>query len=160
VGVFHENKQWSLSTFKHESLNLFLTCVEGLPRTDRCLLASTLQFMLPVQSPLDLNRWKLIQLLKSLQLPETLSATPCCEAGCSLGFLQLCLHALCTLDICTQEADLIRSFLMERLPFKSPVVITHTATFNMQQFYILPTQCVYVFCVDLRTNRDYVPVQH
>jgi hypothetical protein len=32
--------------------------------------------------------------------------------------------------------------------------------FNMQQFYILPTQCIYVFCVDLRTNSDYFPIQH
>jgi hypothetical protein len=23
--------------------------------------------------------------------------------------------------------------------------------FNIQQFYFLPTQCIYVFCVDLRT---------
>ena len=22
--------------------------------------------------------------------------------------------------------------------------------FNIQQFYVLPTQCIYVFCVDLR----------
>jgi len=29
--------------------------------------------------------------------------------------------------------------------------------FNIQQFYVLPTQCTYVFCVDLRTNRDYFP---
>jgi hypothetical protein len=29
-----------------------------------------------------------------------------------------------------------------------------------QQFYVLPTQCVYVFCVDLRTNSDYFPIQH
>ena len=28
----------------------------------------------------------------------------------------------------------------------------YTARFNIQQFYILPTQCIYVFCVDLRTN--------
>ena len=27
-------------------------------------------------------------------------------------------------------------------------------------FYVLPTQCIYVFCVDLRTNRDYFTVQH
>jgi hypothetical protein len=27
-------------------------------------------------------------------------------------------------------------------------------------FYVLPTQCVYVFCVDLRTNSDYFPIQH
>jgi hypothetical protein len=31
---------------------------------------------------------------------------------------------------------------------------------NMQQFYVLPTQCVYVFCVDLRTNSDCFPIQH
>jgi hypothetical protein len=30
--------------------------------------------------------------------------------------------------------------------------------FNMQQLYALPTQCIYVFCVDLRTN-DYFPTQ-
>jgi len=32
--------------------------------------------------------------------------------------------------------------------------------FNIQQFYVLPTQCVYVFCVDLRTNSDYFPIQY
>jgi len=32
--------------------------------------------------------------------------------------------------------------------------------FNVQQFYVLPTQCIYVFCVDLRTNSDYFPIQH
>ena len=32
--------------------------------------------------------------------------------------------------------------------------------FNIQQFYVLSTQCVYVFCVDLRTNSDYFPIQH
>ena len=25
--------------------------------------------------------------------------------------------------------------------------------------YVLPTQCIYVFCVDLRTNSDYFPIQ-
>ena len=29
--------------------------------------------------------------------------------------------------------------------------------FNIQQFYVLPTQCIYVFCVDMRTNSDYFP---
>jgi hypothetical protein len=24
--------------------------------------------------------------------------------------------------------------------------------FNIPQFYVLPTQCIYVFCVDIRTN--------
>ena len=32
--------------------------------------------------------------------------------------------------------------------------------FNIQQFYVLPTQCVYVFCVDLRTNSDYFLIKH
>ena len=32
--------------------------------------------------------------------------------------------------------------------------------FNIKQFYVLPTQCIYVFCVDLRTNSDYFPIQH
>ena len=32
--------------------------------------------------------------------------------------------------------------------------------FNIQQFYVLPTQCIYVFCVDLRTNSHYFTVQH
>jgi hypothetical protein len=46
----------------------------------------------------------------------------------------------------------------------SPVVTVCTASghcmyrqFNIQQFYVLPTQCIYVFCVDLRTNSDYFP---
>ena len=32
--------------------------------------------------------------------------------------------------------------------------------FNIQKFYVLPTQDIYVFCVDLRTNSDYFPIQH
>ena len=33
--------------------------------------------------------------------------------------------------------------------------------FNIQQFYVLPTQLyLCVFCVDLRTNSDYFPIQH
>jgi len=140
VEVFPGNKQWSLSTRKFEPPNKFLTCVVGLPGTDRCLLAGTLQFMLPVQSPLDLNRWKLIQLIKLLQLTETLSASPCCEAGRALGFLHFHLHTLCTLDICTQEANQIKNFLLEWLPFKSPVVTLCITRFKIQKSYIQPTQ--------------------
>ena len=32
--------------------------------------------------------------------------------------------------------------------------------FNIQKFHVLPTQCIYVFCVDLRTNSVYFPTQH
>ena len=31
--------------------------------------------------------------------------------------------------------------------------------FNIQ-FYVLPTRCIDVFCVDLRTNSDYFPIQY
>ena len=41
-----------------------------------------------------------------------------------------------------------------------PVVTVCINGFNTQQFYVLPTQCIYVFCVDLRTNSDYFPIQH
>jgi len=33
-------------------------------------------------------------------------------------------------------------------------------TVNCKQFYVLPTHCIYVFCVDLRTNSHYFPIQH
>jgi len=32
--------------------------------------------------------------------------------------------------------------------------------FNIQQLYVLLTQSIYALCVDLRTNSDYVPIQH
>ena len=32
--------------------------------------------------------------------------------------------------------------------------------FNIPQLYVLPTQFIYVFLVDLRTNSDYFPIQH
>jgi len=31
---------------------------------------------------------------------------------------------------------------------------------NIQQFYLLPTQSIYVFCVDLKTNSDHFHIQH
>jgi len=40
------------------------------------------------------------------------------------------------------------------------VVTIYTARFNTQQSYLPPTQCMYVFCVDLRTNGDYFPIRH
>jgi hypothetical protein len=32
--------------------------------------------------------------------------------------------------------------------------------FNIQQFYVLPSQCTYVFCVDLITNSDYLSIKY
>jgi hypothetical protein len=31
---------------------------------------------------------------------------------------------------------------------------------NTYKLYVLPTQFIYVFCVDIRTNIDYFPTQH
>jgi hypothetical protein len=46
------------------------------------------------------------------------------------------------------------------LTLQCPVVTTCTTRFNPLHLYVLPTQCIYVFCVDLRTNSDYFTVQH
>jgi len=32
--------------------------------------------------------------------------------------------------------------------------------FNFQQSYVLPTQCIYVFYADLKTNSDYFLIQN
>ena len=40
------------------------------------------------------------------------------------------------------------------------VVTMCTAILTFNKFYVLPTQCIYVFCVYLRTNSDYFPIQH
>jgi hypothetical protein len=32
--------------------------------------------------------------------------------------------------------------------------------FNIHTLHVLPTRCIYAFCVDLRTNSDYFPIQH
>jgi hypothetical protein len=48
--------------------------------------------------------------------------------------------------------------VIKPLTLQSPLVTLCTARFNIQQFYVLSTQCIYVFCVDLRTNSDHFPI--
>jgi hypothetical protein len=43
---------------------------------------------------------------------------------------------------------------------QSSKVTICTTSFNIPQLYVLPTQCIYVFRVDLRTTSDYFPTQH
>jgi hypothetical protein len=31
---------------------------------------------------------------------------------------------------------------------------------NIPQFYVLAKHCIYMFCVDLRTNSHYFPINH
>ena len=43
---------------------------------------------------------------------------------------------------------------------QGPVFTLRATNLNTQKIYVLPTQCICVFCVDLRTNSDYFPIQH
>jgi hypothetical protein len=53
--------------------------------------------------------------------------------------------------------NLFRYITSRTLTFKSSVVTicTRGLTFNSSAFC---PQCIYVFCVDLRTNSDYFPI--
>jgi len=46
----------------------------------------------------------------------------------------------------------------ELLTFQTLRFTLRTASFKIQKVCVLPT--IYVFCVDLRTNSDYFPIQH
>ena len=41
-----------------------------------------------------------------------------------------------------------------------PVVIIRTTSLTFNNSTFCPTLCIYVFCVDLRTNSHYFPIQH
>jgi len=49
---------------------------------------------------------------------------------------------------------------IQLLTLYSIMITIRTISFNTQPFYVLPTQCIYVFCVGIRTNSDYFPIQH
>ena len=50
--------------------------------------------------------------------------------------------------------------VVARLTLYSPVVTICTASLTFNNSTFCPHSCVYVFCVDLRTNSDYFPIQH
>jgi hypothetical protein len=39
------------------------------------------------------------------------------------------------------------------------VVSVCITTFNIQIFYVVSTECIFVFCKDLRTSSDYFPMK-
>jgi hypothetical protein len=43
---------------------------------------------------------------------------------------------------------------------KVPVITLYITKFNTHRIYILLTQCIYVFCMDIKTNSNYFSVQH
>jgi hypothetical protein len=46
------------------------------------------------------------------------------------------------------------------LPLVNHVTSAYSNRFNVHKFYVPPTQCIYVFRMDLRANSHYFPVQH
>jgi hypothetical protein len=65
-------------------------------------------------------------------------------------------------SISEAQWDIIRQVvccLSIYLPVESNCSL-RTAKYHIKKSYVLPTQCIYVFCVDLRTNSDYFTVQH
>jgi hypothetical protein len=61
--------------------------------------------------------------------------------------------------ICDQRQRNRRRGLKSGSLFQSLVVTICTTRFNIHIFCVLLTQCIYVFCVDLRTNSDYFTIQ-
>jgi len=55
---------------------------------------------------------------------------------------------------CTTSAQ------MFALTLQSPVVTICTTSLTFTNSTFWPHSCIYVFCVDLRTNSDYFPIQH
>jgi hypothetical protein len=51
----------------------------------------------------------------------------------------------------------LTAWAMARL---SPLVNWCNTRFKIHKVYVLPTQCIYVFCMDVKTNSDYFPMQH
>ena len=75
-----------------------------------------------------------------------------------------CIYVFCV-DLKTNShyfpiQHLLTGFYNRDLTLYSPVVTIYTTSLTFNKFYVLPTHCIYVFCVDLRTNSDYFPIQH
>ena len=70
-----------------------------------------------------------------------------------------CPHSvfMCFVWICEKTA-IISLYNIDWLVFITETECVYCAV--RSTFYVLPTQCIYVFCVDLRTNSDYFTVQH
>jgi hypothetical protein len=46
------------------------------------------------------------------------------------------------------------------IALKSKRLLQESPGFNNQQFYVVPTQCIYAFCMDMRTNSDRFSILH
>jgi hypothetical protein len=66
----------------------------------------------------------------------------------------------CVLCIVAQWSGRISGTAASCLETSKPEIKICTTSFNIKIFYVLPTQSTYVFCVDLRKNSHYFPIQH
>ena len=76
---------------------------------------------------------------------------------CIHEFYALPTQCMCFVWIWEQKA-IISLYSIDRLVFKTETECVYCAV--RSTFYVLSTQCIYVFCVGLRINRDYFTVQH
>ena len=79
-----------------------------------------------------------------------------CTTSLTLKNSTFCPHSIfmCFVWIWEQKA-IISLYSIDWLIF-----ITDGVCLLCGTFYVLPTHCIYVFCVDLRANSDYFTVQH
>ena len=82
-----------------------------------------------------------------------------CTASLTLNNTTFCPHSvfMCFVWIWEQTA-IISLYSIDWLVFVTETECVYFAV--RSTFYVLPTQCIYVFCVDLRTNSDYFTIQH
>jgi uncharacterized membrane protein YcgQ (UPF0703/DUF1980 family) len=87
-------------------------------------------------------------------------------------YVHMCLSSLCAYvfiilivfrhKACLSGLNVRYVYVMHKTCFKlglqSPLVSSFTTRYNIQQPYVLPTQCICVFCIDFRTNSDYLPM--
>jgi len=82
-----------------------------------------------------------------------------CTTSLTLTNSTFCPHSvfMCFVWIWQQTA-IISLYSTDWLVFINETECVYCAV--RSTFYVLPTQCIYVFCVDLRTNSDYFTMQH
>jgi len=62
-----------------------------------------------------------------------------------------------TASIITDYMRKINKFVLCLLTFKALVVTVCTDRLNIKKFYVLPTLCIYVFWLDLKTKQRLFP---
>jgi len=99
--------------------------------------------------------------IKSVWLPKikTGNVLDCVALGILAHFAWLpdIFDSLSLSDVCF---DITLTEVRPTVNFYSPVVSLRKARFYIKNPTFCPHSCIYVFCVDLRTNSDYFFIQH